>query len=510
MKGVKNNGIYKMLLFLILFFVLEATAFAQGYNHTWLLGYLNNTSNDKGRLNFTDTSVTYITEIRKIPFGGTQANISDENGNLLMSSNGIFIANATGDTMQDGGGLNPNLYTDGWKLYGLPFSYANIIIPMPDDTNKYILFHQTGSDVVLASTEIYYSIADMSYNGGLGKVISKNNIIKTGTFGYGLSACKHGNGRDWWIFSISINADSVYKYLLTHDSIYYMGNQYLNLTVSQGWAGQPTFSSDGNKFSFATGYGNSSSGIWYHDVRIFDFDRCSGIFSNETLVPLTADSIAGFGIAFSPDSKYLYVSSWQTIYQLNVDTINVPASLKVVAVNDTFLSPSFPFYTDFWTMYLAANGKIYITSGSSVVDLHYINYPDSADTACDVHLHDFHLLGFHFRSVPNHPNYYLGRLVGSVCDTLTSINDLTEHNFKFSISPNPNNGNFKIMYLLPQNKAGKLEIFDINGRAVYSQNLPQWSTLQFISLPKIANGIYAIKINSDNFSVTKKLIIHHE
>ncbi|MBE7510767.1 MAG: T9SS type A sorting domain-containing protein [Bacteroidia bacterium] len=58
------------------------------------------------------------------------------------------------------------------------------------------------------------------------------------------------------------------------------------------------------------------------------------------------------------------------------------------------------------------------------------------------------------------------------------------------------------MYLLPQNKAGKLEIFDINGRAVYSQNLPQWSTLQFISLPKIANGIYAIKINS-NISITK-------
>jgi len=26
----------------------------------------------------------------------------------------------------------------------------------------------------------------------------------------------------------------------------------------------------------------------------------------------------------------------------------------------------------------------------------------------------------------------------------------------------------------------------------------------------LSNGIYAIKINSDNFSVTKKLIIHHE
>ena len=97
-----------------------------------------------------------------------------------------------------------------------------------------------------------------------------------------------------------------------------------------------------------------------------------------------------------------------------------------------------------------------------------------------------------------------------MCDSLTSLSPLNPPMGDLKIFPNPNNGNFKIMYLLPQNKAGKLEIFDINGRAVYSQNLPQWSTLQFISLPKLSNGIYAIKINSDNFSVTKKLIIHHE
>ena len=487
-----------------MFFTLESFELCgQGLNTSWLLGYLST----KGRITFTDTSYHYVTVIRKVPFTDTQGNISDVNGNLLMSSNGIFIANATGDTMQDGGGLNPNLYTDGYKQYGLAMSYANIFLPMPDDSNKYVLFHQTGSDVILASTEIYYSIADMSYSGGMGKVISKNNIIKTGTFGYGLSACKHGNGRDWWVFSISINADSVYKYLLTPDSIYFMGSQYLNLTASQGWGGQPTFSPDGNKFAFATGYGIPSSGNWYHDVRIFDFDRCSGMFSDETLVPLTADSLAGFGIAFSPNSKYLYVSSWQTIYQLNVDTINVPASLKVVAVNDTFLSPSFPFYTDFFFMYLAANGKIYITSGSSVVDLHYINYPDSADTVCDVHLHDLHLLGFHFRAVPNHPNYYLGRLVGSPCDTLTGIHDLAAHDFRFSVSPNPNNGNFKIMYLLPQNKSGTLQIFDITGKEIYHQNLPPWSTLQYISLPKIADGVYQCTITSNNQRVNKELVV---
>ncbi len=507
-RSIRSICAYKAQMFLI-FFILEAFALCgQGLNTTWLLGYLST----KGRITFTDTSYNYVTEIRKIPFTDTQGNISDDNGNLLMSSNGIFIANATGDTMQDGGGLNPNSYTDDYKSDGLSVINGNIIIPMSDDTDKYVLFHQTGNyDAALASTEIYYSIVDMSYNNGLGKVISKNNIIKTGTFGYGLTACKHGNGRDWWVFSFSEKGDTAFKYLCTNDTILYYGNQNLLFPPApDGWVGQPTFSPDGSKFAYPTGYGIPSLNMWYHDVRIFDFDRCSGIFSNGILIPLNADSLLGWGIAFSSDSKKLYVSSWQTIYQLNVDTVNVPASLKVVAVNDIFPSPSPPFYTDFWEMYLAANGKIYITSGSSVVDLHYINYPDSAGIACDVHLHDLHLLNYHGRAVPNHPNYYLGRLVGSSCDTLTSVKDLAEHDFRFSISPNPNNGNFRIMYLLPQNKSGRLEIFDINGRVVYSQNLTPWSTLQSVSLPRVANGVYNCTITSDAKRVHKKLVVFNE
>ncbi len=511
MKKIRNNGIYKMLLFLILFFVLEATAYSQGYNHTWLLGYLNNTPNDKGRLNFTDTSVTYITEIRKIPFDGTQGNISDENGNLLMSSNGIFIANATGDTMQDGGGLNPNSYTDDWIQDGLPLSYANIFIPMPDDTTKYILFHLTGnynSPSLIMPTEIYYSITDMSYNGGLGKVISKNNIALTGIFGGSIAACKHGNGRDWWVVAFNDSANYAYKFLITPDTIQYVGSQFLNVPGYPGWGGQPTFSPDGTKFAYSN-Y-DVSMGYYWQDIRLFDFDRCNGSFTFNSIAYLP-DSVGGLGVAFSPNSQYLYASSWKRIYQLDTYSTNVAASMKLIAVKDLFPSPSPPFYTDFWMMYLAANGKIYLTSGSSVVDLHYINYPDSADTACDVHQHDLHLLGFHFRGVPNHPNYYLGRKIGSVCDSLTSLTpDPSPKERGITISPNPNNGNFRIMYLLPQNKSGRLEIFDINGRAVYSQNLPPWSTLQSVSLPKLSNGVYVCSITSDHQRVNKKLVIYNE
>ena len=409
-----------------------------------------------------------------------------------------------------GGGLNPNSFTDDFKQFGLPLSYGNIILPMPGDSNKYILFHQTGNynslPFSLSSTEIYYSIIDISLNGGLGSVIAKNNIALTGLFGWGLAACKHGNGRDWWVFAFNDSANYVFKFLVTPDTIQYMGSQFLNVQGLPAWGGYPTFSPNGEKFAYSN-Y-DISMGYYWQDIRLFDFDRCSGNFTFNSIAYLP-DSVGGFGVSFSPNSQYLYVSSWKRIYQLDTYSTNVAASMQLVAVNDSFLSAPPAFYTDFWAMYLAANGKIYLTSGSSVLHLHEINYPDSAGMNCSVQLHNVYIGDFNFRTVPNHHNYSLGRKIGSLCDSLTSVSEI-EHDFKFKIFPNPNHGNFKIMYLLPQNKTGKLEICDINGRVVYSQNLPPWSTMQYISLPKIANGVYQCVISSSNERVHKKLVVFKE
>lgn len=69
---------------------------------------------------------------------------------------------------------------------------------------------------------------------------------------------------------------------------------------------------------------------------------------------------------------------------MNTDTSNIQASLQLVAEKDTFYSPFYPLLANFWMMYLEANGKMYICSGNSVIDMHYINYPDSAGLACEV------------------------------------------------------------------------------------------------------------------------------
>lgn len=492
---------------------------AQGKTYNFLIGYQDTaglyTTHGKGRLLFDSNSVTAMGDNRKMPFEETQANISDENGNLLIASNGCWIADATGDTMLSGSGLNPNSFTNDYcniAPIGLPIMYGNIILPYPNNPDKYILFHQTGNyNVNGASTELYYSEIDLSLHAGLGEVTNKNQIILNDTLMWGLAACKHANGRDWWIVALKDKANTIiHKFLLDSSGITNMGTQNLGFPVTfPNNATQPTFSPDGTKFVYGSGRAGTNP---FHDVRLFNFDRCSGNLMGLEYIALN-DSSVGCGFAFSPDSKYLYHSSFQRVYQFNTDTSDIAASKTIVAVNDGYYSPVPPFQSNFWLMYLAANGKIYISSGSSVVDFHYINYPDSAGMSCDVHLHDLHLPCYNVGTVPNHPNYYLNCDTTSGCSCLTTgINAVAaQHDFKFKIFPNPNEGNFKIMYLLPQSasggKTGRLEIFDINGRIVYSQNLPPWSTMQFISLPKISNGVYNAVVSSGIERTHKKLIV---
>ncbi len=61
-----------------------------------------------------------------------------------------------------------------------------------------------------------------------------------------------------------------------------------------------------------------------------------------------------------------------------------------------------------------------------------------------------------------------------------------------------------------QNKPGTFEVFDINGRKVYSQALPQWSTLQQINLPELAGGIYQCMIKSGSSVAAKKVAVIRE
>ena len=70
----------------------------------------------------------------------------------------------------------------------------------------------------------------------------------------------------------------------------------------------------------------------------------------------------------------------------------------------------------------------------------------------------------------------------------------------------PLNG-YKLVYLLPQNKSGVFEVYNITGQLIYKMNLPPWSTLQFIQLPELSNGVYTCVVKSGYEKVGRKLVM---
>ena len=496
----------KTFLSLLINVLLPLVALTQGMNSHWLLG--NDTGwPNLGRIVFDNSSYQLLTEQRKMTFKGTQATISDQSGNFLMSSNGVWIANANNDTMMNGSGLNPS-----WDVIaypnGLLTTYGNILLPFPGDSSKYALIHQARftSDPNSLFGGIHYSKIDINMDGGLGAVILKNDTLIQDELAFGIAACKHANGRDWWVIAQRDSSDVLYIFLITPNGVENITTQSLGYNqFFWGNVCQATFSQDGTRF-IKTNYYYSGS-LHPNFVVISNFDRCSGIFFNTQTLPLTLNSYL-WGLALAPSGKYVYAASSQYIFQIDSDLLTV----DTVATYDGYVS-GFPpncCATTFFNMYLASNGKIYTTSGSSVQHIHEMNFPDSAGVACDVQQHNIALGNyFHLRAVPNHPNYYLGPLVGSGCDSLgIGITEQGEHDFRFSIASNPNNGAFRIMYLLPQNESGILELFDVTGKRIYEMNLPPWSTMQNVSLPEtISNGIYNGVITSGGQRVSRKLAI---
>ncbi len=483
--------------------LLPAQTFAQGfYNHQWLLGSYLFLQDPKGRIVFDSSSFTHIPEFRKMVFWGTEATICDVQGNFLMSSNGVWIANANNDTMLNGSGLNPNGITSNWA-FGLPMSGNNLIIPVPKDTNQYILLHHTATfnGYSYPSGELYYSNIDMQLDNGLGGVSQKNNIALADTLNWGIGACKHANGRDWWVVMSKQNTDTVFVLLFTSQGVQSISIQELNTPRSWYNTVQPIFSQNGDKFYYAI-YDSATVNNY---VIIADFDRCSGQFSNTNVIQVTSGQII-WGLCQSGTSKLFYACSSSNIFQIDTDSLTV----DTVANYDGFISPPnlTCCATSFWNMYLAPNGKIYITSGNGVQHLHEMNYPDSSGLACDVQQHAINLGYAQLRAVPNHPNYNLGPVVGSVCDSLSVGIKEQNHDFRMGLSPNPTqNGFVKLVYLLPQNQPGELNIYSITGQLMYRQSLPPWSSLQHLDVSDLPGGLYTCVLTSGGYRIATKLVV---
>ena len=325
-------------------------------NNIWYFGL-------KAGLNFNNSPPTALAGSRMVTDEGC-ASIADKNGNLLFYTDG--------DTVYD---KNNSPMPNGWGLGGIssgPLNGASqtaLIIQQPDNDFIYYVF------TVIPTEEqykgFYYSIVDLSKNGGNGDVIVKKACL----LNFALekqTAVMHSNKRDIWILCHRSQSDAYYAYLLTPTDLKdptVTNAGYIPTTNPSESIGIIKVSPDGKKVATSL-YGNSPN---TNKVELFDFNTSTGSLSN--LKTLTSFTYNPYGIAFSPNNNLLYVTENAMPYNLSQFDATLSNAAFIMA-SKVFIAGGCPGHIE-----LAPDGKIYVAQfgGSSLPG---INSPDIAGIGC--------------------------------------------------------------------------------------------------------------------------------
>jgi hypothetical protein len=502
----KNN----ILLTIIL--LCATITSAQQHDNIWLFGYESYTNTEGwggSVMDFSDDTLNIYYEYRDMNLDITNASICDTAGNLLFYTNGIYIANAIHEPMENGGGLNPGEYADDHSVYGYILDQGAIAIPMPESDSLYYLFHLSKDypigELSFHSPKFYYSLIDISHNNGLGKVIEKNVLIIEDTLDIGkLTATKHANGKDWWILLREYAGNEYYRILVTREQIIIYDKQEIGESFTQGIA-QAVFSPDGSKYAIYCMH-------TFNDIflNIFDFDRCTGLLSNPVQA-IMADSAWSGGVAISPNSRFLYVSSYNYIYQYDLWADDILSTKDTVAIYDGYeivITPTFTLPTRFFLMQLGPDGRIYINCPTSGNLLHVINNPDLAGDACDVQQHSIELPTYNLFSLPNFPNYRLGPLPDSACDTTSAIAEPFITRPSVSVFPNPATDQLTLEFEENIESEHELTVYSVTGQRQASYKLPEGQSSFTLDISRVSSGMYFYKISHKGRSLQNgKLMI---
>ncbi len=496
----------KFFQFLFLILIFPLCLLSQDRNAIWTFG-------DGAGINFNDL-LNPVPIISSVNSRGTCASISDAGGNLKFYCaapdidayrNGILptgiVYNRFHQKMQN----SDSLISRGWY-------HEMVIVPSPGDTNFYYIFH-TG---VTSLSGLYYSIIDMTLDSGKGAVVSKNNQLRTEFAVDCIQAVKNGNGRDWWLIYKHVQQSNnlFFVYSISPNGVILEHIDSVGLNGSSN-GGDLKFNSNGSQFAFC-----NLKGL----LAIYNFDRCTGNISlNKTI---RAEDPNGnypyfFDCCFSPNDSLLYlscapyISDFDTthifLYQIPLTSFN-PYASKTLIWNQT--APNYIL-----GIRLAPDNKIYIASGPggypydssnySVETMHLsvIHEPNrrGGAIACDFRPYSFYLGGKRtYWGLPNNPNYDLGPVPGSICDSLSVNIKANDNESPYTIYPNPFNNKLSLHFSAHSFDKITLKLYDLKGCLL-------WQDFTFVfdrelDFSKIENGVYILKIEGDHLNFDTRLV----
>ncbi len=341
--GIYSIGIMKLIWLLILLLSLSpVAALAQGEAFNWYFGNM-------AALNFSSGSPVSLTNSKMFALAGC-ASLSDSLGNLLFYSNGTTIWNRNHMHMLNGTGL---MADEG-------ASQAALGLKAPGTDHTYYIFTVGGNHTTPTILGAYYSIIDMSLDGGLGGVLPwQKNIPLQGADSARdvITAVACANQEGYWVFVRNFSVENkMLAYLIDKTGIHQTPavSPCLHNFDIGGQAGTSKASPDGRYLI----YGPSGWHISIPLTELYELDSYTGLVN-----PIFLFNSLGInsGTEFSANSEFLYLSSALDsahIVQYDMNYLSDPVSFQD---NKYVVYSKKSSYWEFKQMQLAPDGKIYIS-----------------------------------------------------------------------------------------------------------------------------------------------------
>ena len=475
-------------ILLNIFFHVQ-TGIGQDWGRYWCFG-------DSAGIDFADVN-NPITFQSEMDCSESCASVGDSVNGLLMYAHTdywpLWIAGYNRTTVVHN--KFHQIMFNGDSLVGNAFHSGISILPKPGNDSVFYLF-QWG---FRPDSGLFYSIIEPYFNNGMGRVTQKNVqlLLSRNHLQGGVITCKHGNGKDWWIivrngYAVS---NTFNLFLLTSDTLLGPIEQIVG-TVTNTDVGMISISKQGDKIVLV-----NQNGL----IETYSFNRCSGIIDNaETFSGVPNRSY--FGCEFSPSGNVLYVANTNNIfgndslslYQFDLTQPNPGNTIQVIYQQPVPASGGLlkrgPDDKIYFTC-LDRCGWPYFDTCRTVYNenLGVINQPDSLGAACNFAPFSFYLGGKRtYWNLPNNPNYLLGPLAGSSCDSLSTSMASIEEQESFRVFPNPSTGQLYIVRQNPEGMTGRLYQCDLKlVREFWVEGM-----VSGVDLSGLGNGVYILELDN--------------
>lgn len=495
------------IIFIQLYFstLIISTCFGQynnKHNYNWQFGFYSTDQNTRSfEINFINDSSELRLFSRDHTLHETNSSICDTRGRLLLYTNGCNIYNSNHEIIDNGSEINYEYlypsqcegelggYQTPESLLFLDFGCGELIY----------LVHQ---HLVLAPPpiSIYQDkllVTKMLRVNDQYRVIAKNEIIIEDTLAYGqLEAVPDGKG-GYWVINSKLLSNTYY--LIKFDSIGNISHKVQSIggvvdNYNIGF-GQAVFSPDYTTFAR---YCPSVDSIF-----IFAFNNLEGSLTNYRSIYIDSEYLYG-GISISPNSKYLYLSTLQYLYQYHLLDNNPQSTETLIAEYDGFMNPA---PTSFYLMQLAPDGKIYMIPNQSSNRMHVIHRPNEKGINCEFIQHNYILPSYNPTSIPNFLTFFNSDSL--ICDSTVSTTWYTHNTIDdlvlFNIFPNPV---FSIITIESRNELNvDISVYSIEMELCVLRRIRLFRGENRLDLPSLPNGIYMMVIDYVGGKYVHKLAI---